>query len=54
MMAISEQYGIATSICYWVRQQLKVTEEMIPIVNQHGFQCLGYQTRLFNEPARHW
>lgn len=54
MMAIAEQYGISTSICFWVRVQLKISNEMIPLVNKNGFQCLGYQTRLFDEPASHW
>jgi DNA repair photolyase len=47
LMSISEQYDITISICYWVRNQLKISEEMIPVVNANGFQCLGYQRRLF-------
>ena len=50
-MTIAEQYGVSTSICFWVRQQLKISDEMIPLINKNGFQCLGYQTRLFTEPA---
>jgi DNA repair photolyase len=49
MMAISEQYGLTTSICYWVRGQLKISTKMIPMVNSNGFQCLGYQRRLFTD-----
>ena len=47
MMGIGKQYGLTTSICYWVRQQLHISTEMIPLVNAHGYQCLGYQRRLF-------
>ena len=47
MKAAAERYGIATSICYWVREQLGVGEDEIPIVNSNGYKCLGYQTRLF-------
>ena len=47
MMDITEPMGMSISICYWVRQQLEITEEMIPIINRNGFQCLGYQSRLF-------
>lgn len=51
LMDIAEQYGLSTSICYWVRGQLKISEEMIPIVNRNGFQCLGYQRKLFDDPT---
>ena len=40
--------GMSTSICYWVRQQLGIGEEEIPLVNSNGFQCLGYQSKLFS------
>jgi len=43
----ANDYGISTSICYWVRNELGISEEMIPTVNKNGFQCLGYQRRLF-------
>lgn len=49
LMKTAEEYGISTSICYWVRQQLKISTEMIPMVNKNGFQCLGYQRRLFSD-----
>ncbi|MDP4090807.1 MAG: radical SAM protein [Bacillota bacterium] len=49
MMEISSRYGLTVSICYWVRRQLKISEEMIPVINSNGFQCLGYQTELFNK-----
>lgn len=49
MIAISDQYDLSVSICYWVRGQLKISEETIPIVNRNGFQCLGYQRRLFSQ-----
>ncbi|HZK34073.1 MAG TPA: hypothetical protein VFD33_02025 [Bacillota bacterium] len=48
LMEVSSQYGLTTSICYWVRQQLEITEQEIPLVNKNGYQCLGYQTKLFN------
>jgi hypothetical protein len=38
---------MSTSICYWVRMQLGISEETIPLVNRNGFQCLGYQRKLF-------
>jgi len=44
---VAEQYGMSTSICYWVREQLHISTNMIPLVNVNGFQCLGYQRRLF-------
>jgi hypothetical protein len=47
LMTIAREYGISTSICYWVRNELGISEDMIPIVNENGFQCLGYQRRLF-------
>lgn len=47
MMRITDEMGLSISICYWVRQQLKISEEMIPIINRNGFQCLGYQSKLF-------
>ena len=47
MMAYTDQIGMSTSICYWVRKQLKISASMIPIINSNGFQCLGYQSRLF-------
>ena len=47
MIDVTDKMGMSISICYWVRQQLKISEEMIPIINRNGFQCLGYQSRLF-------
>ena len=49
LLACAREYGITTSICYWVRHELGLSEEMIPIINENGFQCLGYQRRLFAE-----
>lgn len=46
-MRTAEKFNISTSICYWVRHELNISEELIPIVNKNGFQCLGYQRRLF-------
>jgi len=43
----AEQYGISASICYWVRKELEINEDLIPIINRNGFQCLGYQMKLF-------
>ena len=43
-------FGISMSICYWVRKELNIDTDMIPIINENGYQCLGYQRRLF-EPA---
>ena len=48
MKKIAKRYGISISICYWVRQQLIISDTDIPIINENGFQCLGYQTRLFS------
>ena len=47
MMTFTEELGMTVSICYWVRKQLKINDKMIPIINRNGFQCLGYQSRLF-------
>ena len=49
MMSYTDQIGMSTSICYWVRKQLKISAQMIPIINRNGFQCLGYQSRLFEK-----
>ena len=47
MVAAAKRHGISASICYWVREQLGISEEDIPIINENGYKCLGYQTRLF-------
>ncbi|MBO4476457.1 MAG: radical SAM protein [Bacteroidales bacterium] len=47
MSAFTDTLGMSVSICYWVRKQLGISEEDIPLVNRNGFQCLGYQRRLF-------
>ena len=47
MIEYTDTMGMSVSICYWVRMQLGIGEDMIPIVNRNGFQCLGYQSRLF-------
>lgn len=49
MRRAAHRRGITTSICFWVRHALGISEEDIPVVNRNGFQCLGYQTRLFGE-----
>jgi hypothetical protein len=41
-------YGISMSICYWVRKALGIDTDMIPIINENGYQCLGYQRKLFD------
>ena len=48
MREYTDTLGMSVSICYWVRKQLGITEEDIPLVNRNGFQCLGYQRRLFD------
>ena len=48
MMNYTEPLGMSVSICYWVRKQLGISEDLIPLVNRNGFQCLGYQSRLFS------
>lgn len=48
MMAYTDSLGMSISICYWVRRQLQIGEDLIPLVNRNGFQCLGYQNKLFN------
>jgi DNA repair photolyase len=48
MAAYTDTLGMSVSICYWVRKQLGISEETIPLVNRNGFQCLGYQRRLFD------
>ena len=47
MSEYTDTLGLSVSICYWVRKQLGISEEDIPLVNRNGFQCLGYQRRLF-------
>jgi len=47
MMKVTNEMELSISICYWVRQQLKIVESLIPIINRNGFQCLGYQSKLF-------
>lgn len=49
MLREGDRRGISASVCHWVRKALGISEETIPIVNRNGFQCLGYQTRLFCE-----
>ena len=49
MMRYTDTLGMSVSICYWVRMQLGITEEDIPLINRNGFQCLGYQSRLFED-----
>lgn len=44
-------YGISMSICYWVRKALGIDTDMIPIINENGYQCLGYQRKLFDPPV---
>ena len=48
MMKYADSIGMTISICYWVRKQLHISPEMIPVINRNGFQCLGYQSRLFS------
>ena len=48
MMDYTKTIGMTVSICYWVRKQLKISGDMIPIINANGFQCLGYQSKLFS------
>ena len=48
MMDYTNRLGMSVSICYWVRKQLGISEETIPLINRNGFQCLGYQSRLFD------
>ena len=47
LMAYTDILGMSVSICYWVRKQLNLTEDFIPLINRNGFQCLGYQSELF-------
>lgn len=49
MMEYTDTIGMSVSVCYWVRKQLGIPESMIPLINRNGFQCLGYQTRLFGQ-----
>ena len=49
MISYTDTLGMSVSICYWVRKQLGIGEDMIPIINRNGFQCLGYQSQLFEK-----
>ncbi|MBQ3416941.1 MAG: hypothetical protein IJH32_03820 [Ruminococcus sp.] len=51
MMEYTDSIGMSVSICYWVRKQLHIGQELIPIINQNGFQCLGYQSKLFSKES---
>ncbi len=48
MLNYTKSIGLTTSICYWVRNQLNIGNDVIPVINQNGFQCLGYQSQLFD------
>lgn len=49
MREYTDTLGMSISICYWVRLQLGITEQDIPLINRNGFQCLGYQSGLFRD-----
>ena len=49
MMECTGRLGMSVSICYWVRKQLGIEESQIPLINRNGFQCLGYQSKLFGD-----
>ena len=49
MMECTGRLGLSVSICYWVRKQLGIEESQIPLINRNGFQCLGYQSKLFGD-----
>lgn len=49
LMDYTQTIGMTTSICFWVRKQLQIPSSMIPIINANGFQCLGYQSKLFRD-----
>ena len=49
MMECTGRMGMSVSICYWVRKQLGIEESQIPLINRNGFQCLGYQSKLFGD-----
>ena len=49
MMECTDRLGMSVSICYWVRKQLGIEESQIPLINRNGFQCLGYQSKLFGD-----
>ena len=49
MMECTGRLGMSVSICYWVRKQLGIEESQIPRINRNGFQCLGYQSKLFGD-----
>lgn len=50
LVATGARHGLSVSICFWVRHALGIGEDAIPVVNRNGYQCLGYQTRLFEPP----
>ncbi|MDY0060930.1 MAG: radical SAM protein [Myxococcota bacterium] len=49
LIAAGRDHGLSASICAWVRAALGISEETIPLVNERGYQCLGYQVRLFDD-----
>lgn len=49
LIRVGARHGLTASVCAWVRRQLGISEEQVPLVNSNGYQCLGYQTRLLEE-----
>ena len=49
LMEYTGRLGMSVSVCYWVRKQLGIEETLIPLINRNGFQCLGYQSKLFGD-----
>jgi DNA repair photolyase len=51
LVAAARRHGIDATVCQWVRRELAVSESFIPTISAAGYQCLGYQTRLFDDPC---
>ncbi len=47
--SIGRSHGLSTSVCNWLRGELKISRTLFPFVNENGFRCLGYQTKLFDD-----
>lgn len=51
LSACAREFGITTSICVWVRDQLQISDSFIPPINANGYRCPGFQASLFQEGA---
>ena len=41
------EFDIGVSLCNWVKSELKLNSSVETLSRRNGFQCLGYQNKLF-------